>query len=43
MLPPVEEGERKYIMCFDNNYLLRGIIKFLGEKGFLAFNNESIK
>src|SRR4030042_1355240 len=35
MLVPESEGERKYILRFDNNYLLRGIIKSLGEKGFL--------
>lgn len=35
MLQPEKEGSRKYIIRFDNNYLLRGIIKFLGEKGFL--------
>ncbi len=29
------EGTRKYVLRFDNNYLLRGVIKTLGEKGFL--------
>lgn len=35
MLQPEKEGSRKYVIRFDNNYLLRGIIKCLGEKGFL--------
>ncbi len=35
MIMPESEGTRKYIIRFDNNYLLRGIIKALGEKGFL--------
>lgn len=35
MLIPESEGKRKYIIRFDNNYLLRAIIKMLDEKGFL--------
>jgi Fic family protein len=35
MLIPESERSRKYIIRFDNNYLLRGIIYSLGEKGFL--------
>ncbi|OGO93278.1 MAG: cell filamentation protein Fic [Coxiella sp. RIFCSPHIGHO2_12_FULL_42_15] len=35
MLMPESEGKRKYVIRFDNNYLLRGIIKSLGEKDFL--------
>jgi len=35
MLMPESEGKRKYVIRFDNNYLLRGVIKSLGEKGFL--------
>lgn len=35
MLIPEKEGARKYIIRFDNNFLLRGVIKTLGEKGFL--------
>lgn len=35
MLIPEEEGKRKYTIRFDNNYLLRAIIKMLDEKGFL--------
>ncbi len=33
MLQPEKEGSRKYVIRFDNNYLLRGIIKSLGRKG----------
>jgi Fic family protein len=35
MLLPQKAGGRKYVIRFDNNFLLRGIIKTLGEKGFL--------
>lgn len=35
MLEPEEEGGRKYHLRFDNNFLMRSIIKVLGEKGFL--------
>jgi Fic family protein len=35
MLIPENEGTRKYVLRFDNNYLLRGVIKMLGEKDFL--------
>jgi len=35
MLAPEKEGARKYLIRFNNNYLLRGIITLLGEKGFL--------
>jgi Fic family protein len=35
MLMPETKNSRKYIMCFDNNYLLRGIIEMLGKNGFL--------
>ncbi len=40
MLVPEKEGARKYVIRFDNNYLLRGIIKSLGEKGFLPVRDE---
>lgn len=40
MLVPENEGTRKYILRFDNNYLLRSIIKSLGEKGFLPVRDE---
>ena len=35
MLSPLQEGKRKYLLRFDNNYLLRGVIQALDEKGFL--------
>lgn len=35
MLAPVKEGTRKYIIRFDNSYLLRSVIQVLGEKNFL--------
>ncbi len=38
MIQPETENGRKYIMRFDNNYLLRGIIHALGENGFLPDN-----
>jgi Fic family protein len=34
MLQPIEEKKRKYILRFDNNYLLRGIIDCLKKLGF---------
>ncbi|MHB8881717.1 MAG: Fic family protein [Thermodesulfovibrionales bacterium] len=40
MLMPMEEGARKYVIRFDNNFLLRGIIKLLGDKGFLPIKDE---
>lgn len=35
MLRPEEKGKRKYLLSFDNSYLLRIIIKILGNKSFL--------
>ncbi|RPH29986.1 MAG: Fic family protein [Bacteroidales bacterium] len=40
MLVSESEGARKYIIRFDNNYLLRGVIKSLDEKGFLPVRDE---
>jgi Fic family protein len=40
MLVPEKEGTRKYVLRFDNNYLLRSVIKSLGEKGFLPVRDE---
>ena len=37
---PEKDGTRKYILRFDNNYLLRSIIKSLGDKGFLPVRDE---
>ena len=36
---PDQTGGRKYVIRFDNNFLLRGIIKSLGEKGFLPLKD----
>ena len=38
MLVAETKGKRKYVIRFDNNYLLRSVIKILGEKGFLPDN-----
>ena len=35
MLTAEKEGSRKYILRFDNSYLIRGIIHALGDNGFL--------
>ena len=34
-----KENARKYIICFENNYLLRGVISMLDKKGFLTVKN----
>lgn len=39
LLSPVAKNARKYVISFQRNYLLRGIIWALAEKGFLP-NNE---
>lgn len=39
MLNPERDSVRKYVLRFDNNYLLRGIIKMLDEKGFLPIRD----
>jgi Fic family protein len=39
MLQSEREGSRKYLIRFDNNYLLRGIMKSLDEKGFLPIKD----
>lgn len=39
MLTPVQKGRRKYIISFDNNFLLRSIIHALSEKGFLPIKD----
>lgn len=38
MLIPETEGKRRYVIRFDNSFLLRGVIHSLGEKGFLPDN-----
>jgi Fic family protein len=40
MLCPVQENGRIYCICFQNNFLLRGFIKALGDKGFLPSNEK---
>ena len=40
MLSPEKEGARKYVLRFDNSYLLRSVMKSLGEKGFLPIRDE---
>lgn len=40
MLMPEHEGKRSYIIRFDNNYLLRGIIWALDQKGFLPVRDD---
>lgn len=40
MLMPEKEGARKYILRFDNSYLLRSVMKLLGDKGFLPVRDE---
>lgn len=39
MLQSENEKARKYTISFSNNYLLRGVIKALGENNFLPFND----
>jgi Fic family protein len=40
MLIPIREGKRTYVLRFDNNYLLRGVISSLGDNGFLPVRDE---
>ena len=42
MLMPEEEGKRKYVLRFGNNYLLRGIYRMLDEHGFLPIRDEEL-
>ena len=39
MLTTEKDSSRKYVLRFDNNYLLRGVISILGEKGFLPLKD----
>lgn len=34
------KSKRKYVISFNNSYLLRGVIKYLGAKGFLSLKDE---
>lgn len=40
MLIPTSKNGRKYVINFDNNYLLRGIFQSLDNKGFLPIPSE---
>lgn len=40
MITPEKDATRKYVIRFDNSYLLRSIIKSLGDKGFLPVRDE---
>lgn len=40
MLISEKEGTRKYVLRFDNSYLIRSIIKLLGDKGFLPVRDD---
>jgi hypothetical protein len=39
MLMPVKDASRKYVLRFDNNFLLRGVMKMLDENGFLPLKD----
>ncbi|MBI5555281.1 MAG: hypothetical protein HY920_05460 [Elusimicrobia bacterium] len=39
MIIAAEDKARKYLLSFHNSYLLRGIIKALGENGFLPIKD----
>ncbi len=41
MIVPEKDNTRKYVMSFNNNYLLRGIIAMLGQKNFLPIKDEA--
>lgn len=39
MLIPISDRARKYVISFGSNYLLRSVLKALGDSGFLSINN----
>lgn len=41
MLTTEEEAARKYLISFNNSYLLRSVIRLLGEKGFLPIRDKT--
>ena len=43
MIEPEEPGKRKYVIRFDNNYLMRGIMSALDKAGFLPDNSIELK
>ena len=40
LIMPEKEKSRKYLICFKNTILLRGIIRALDENNFLPIKNE---
>jgi len=36
MLQPIQSGSRQYTLCFDNNYLMRGVIHALSQESFIS-------
>jgi Fic family protein len=40
MITPEKKNSRKYIICFNNNYLLRGVIKALEDNDFLPLPSD---
>lgn len=40
LLMTAQDSVRKYVLRFDNNYLLRGVISILGQKGFLTLKDS---
>ena len=40
MLSPIKDGARRYNVRFDNNYLMRGFVKYLGQKKFLSIQDD---
>ncbi|MFD2520367.1 Fic family protein [Emticicia soli] len=42
MLRPHRKQARKYLVSFDNSYLLRGIVKTLNDNGFWADNEKNL-
>lgn len=36
MLQPVSEGARQYVAGFANSYLIRGVVRYLTEEGFIS-------
>lgn len=40
MIKPIRDNARTYSICFANNYLLRGVIYALEQKGFINSNSQ---
>lgn len=40
MIKPIRDNARTYSICFANNYLLRGVIDALEQKGFINSNSQ---